>query len=458
MSQPSTASRRSFLQTAAGAAAAPFILPSGVWSAETAPNSRLNIGFIGMGKMNGGHLQSFLGRDAVQVVAVCDVDTNRREAAKAKVDEHYTKKNTEGGSYKGCASYNDFRELLARKDIDAVVVATPDHWHAYIGIAAVKAGKDVYGEKPLTHNVHEALTLTKAVRDTGRVFQTGSQQRSSKEFRVAAELIRNGLIGELKAINCTFGDPAPVYNLKEEPMEPGLDWDRWCGPGPLKPYNSILSPRGVHNHFPNWRMTREFGGGMITDWGAHHIDIAQWGLGVDESGPVQVKAPENWETAKRGAQLIYANGVVLTHSEGDKNRQGNGVSFYGTEGEVHVNRGKFEFILGGKTIHKFWDKEADKGTSLDREVILTEREYLKDAKVKLYESKNHHDDWLNCIKTRGQPVADVHIGATTVISCHLMNMAYWYGGNFKWNPTERTFAEGGDPKWLTRDYRGEWAV
>lgn len=447
MSQP-TPSRRSFLQTAAGAVAAPFILPSRVWSAETAPNARLNIGFIGMGKMNGGHLGNFLGRENVQVVAVCDVDTNRREHAKKRVEEAYGKK--AGGGYKGCAAYNDFRELLARKDIDAVVVATPDHWHAYIGIAAVKAGKDVYGEKPLTHNVHEALALTQAVRASGRIFQTGSQQRSSKEFRVAAELVRNGVIGQVKTITTSFGDPAPVYNLPEEAAEPGLDWDRWCGPGPLKPYSSVLSPRGVHNHFPAWRMTREFGGGMITDWGAHHIDIAQWALGVDDSGPVEVRAAG--EGAKRGAQLVYANGTVLTHGDGK------GVSIYGSEGEIHVNRGKFELILGGKTVHRFFDKEQDKGTSLDREVILTEREFLKDAKVKLYDSKNHHDDWLNSIQTRKPPICDVAVGATTVISCHLMNMAYYHNVNFKWNPVERTFAQGGDPKWLTRDYRGEWAV
>ena len=160
--------RRTFLKSAAGAVAAPFLLPSRVWSAPTAPNARLNLGFIGMGKMNSGHLGNFLGRDNVQVVAVCDVDTNRREHAKGRVNEAYAKK--AAGSYKGCDAYSDFRELLARKDIDAVVIATPDHWHAYIGIAAVQAGKDVYGEKPLTHNVHEALKLTQAVRESGRIF------------------------------------------------------------------------------------------------------------------------------------------------------------------------------------------------------------------------------------------------------------------------------------------------
>ena len=434
-----------FLRGAAGAAAAPFILPSKVWSAETAPSERVNLGFIGMGKMNSGHLKNFLGRkDEVQIRAVCDVDTNRRNNAKSTVDEAYENKD--------CAAYNEFEELLAREDIDAVVVATPDHWHAYVGIAAVNAGKDVYGEKPLTHNIHEALTLVNAVRKNNRVFQTGSQQRSSKEFRVAAELVRNGVIGKIEKVDVSFGDPAGPYSLEEEEMEPGLDWDRWCGPGPLKGYSSVLSPRGVHNHFPAWRMTREFGGGMITDWGAHHIDISQWGLGEDGNGPVEVKAPADWANAKRGAQLIYKGGIPLTHVTGK------GVSFYGSDGEVHVNRGKFEFILGGKTIHKFWDKNVDKGTSLDREVILTEREYLADAKVKLYNSKNHHDDWLNSLKTREKPIADVAIGASTVIACHLMNFGYWHGANVKWDPSAHQFTEGGDPAWLTREYRGQWKV
>lgn len=441
-------SRRRFVKLGAVAAAAPYVLSSSVYGAAVAPNSRINLGFIGMGKMNGGHLGNFLNREQTQVVAVCDVDTTRREHAKKRTEDAYSKKTN--SDYKGCAAYNDFRELLARSDIDAVVIATPDHWHAAIAIAAVKAGKDVYCEKPLTHNVHEAVTLVKAVRETGRVFQTGSQQRSSKEFRVACELVRNGVIGEIKSITTSFGDPAPEYSLAEETVEPGLDWNMWCGPGPLKPYNSILSPRGVHDHFPNWRMTREFGGGMITDWGAHHIDIAQWGLGVDDSGPVEVRAPQ--PGSKRGAQLIYANGVVLTHQDGK------GVSFYGTEGEVHVNRGKFELSLGGKTRYRYMDKEQDKGTTLVNAYNAAEEEFLKNAKVRLYSSANHHNDWLEALQTRKRPICDVAIGATTVISCHLMNMAYWYGGSFRWNPTERKFASGGNPAWLTREYRSPWTV
>lgn len=451
--QSNHSNRRRFLQTTAATLGMPLILPGRVWSQENAPSKRLNLGFIGIGKMNGGHLRSFLNRDDCQIVAVCDVDTTRRENAKKVVETSYAGR-AGTGSYKGCEAYINFEDLLARKDIDAVVIATPDHWHAFIASAAVKAGKDVYCEKPLTYNIYEAVSLVKAVRGTDRVFQTGSQQRSSKEFRVAAELVRNGIIGELKTITTSFGDPAKPLSLPAEEVEPGLDWDRWCGPGPKVAYNPELSPRGVHTHFPmGWRMCREFGGGMITDWGAHHIDIAQWGVGADGNGPVEVRAPENWENAKRGAQLVYGNGVVLTHAEGK------GVSFYGSEGEVHVNRGKFELILNGKTVHKFWDKDVDKGTSLDREVILTEREFLADAKVKLYNSKGHHQDWIDSIHNRQRPICDVEIGASSVIACHLMNFAYYYGAQMKWNPETHTIVSGGEAGWLTRDkYNGEWTI
>jgi predicted dehydrogenase len=443
--------RRRFLQSSALLTAAPLILPGRVWSQTTAPSKRLTVGCIGMGKQMNGHVRNMLQRDDVQVVAVCDVDTTRREHAKKQVDEAYSKKS--GTTVTDCAAYNDFRELLARKDIDIAVIATPDHWHTYISIAAVKAGKDVYCEKPLTYNVREALELVKAVRKADRVFQVGSQQRSSKEFRVAAELVRNGVLGRIHAVNVSFGGPPKNYDKPAEEMEPGLDWNLWCGGGPLVNYNSILSPRGVHNHFPAWRGTWEFGGGSITDWGAHHIDIAQWGLGVDESGPVEVRAPQDWQKASHGAQLIYANGVVLTHVKG------RGVSFYGTEGEVHVNRGKFELILGDKTVHKFWTKEVDKTTSMEREVTLTEREYLADAKVKLYNSKSHFQDFVDAVVSRQRPICDVAIGASTVIACHVMNFAYHYGASFKWDPARNKFASGGNSKWLTRDrYRDKWAV
>lgn len=449
-SPASLTTRRRFLQSSA-LLAAPLILPRRVWAQASAPSKRLTVGCIGMGKQMRGHLGNCIGRDDVQVLAVCDVDTTRRDAAKKRVDEAYAKK--EGGSYHACDAYNDFREVLARKDIDFVMIATPDHWHAYIAIAAVRAGKDVYCEKPLTYNIHEAIELVKEVRKSGRVFQVGSQQRSSKEFRIACELVRNGILGKVDAIHTSFGDPAQPFHEPAEELEPGLDWERWCGPGPLVHYSSVLSPRGLHDHYPMWRGTWEFGGGMITDWGAHHIDIAQWALNMDGNGPVEVRAPADWQNAKRGAQLVYADGTVLTHTKGK------GVSFYGTLGECHVNRGKFELIMGDKTVHKFWDKEIDKGTSMEREVTLTEREYLADAKIKLYNSKNHFQDFLDAIASRKRPICDVEVGASSVTACHLMNFAYHHGASFKWDPERKKFAKGGNAKWLTRDkYRAGWVV
>lgn len=443
-------SRRSFLTTAAGAVAAPFILPGRIWSADAAPSAKIRMGFIGMGKQMGGLISKFLQYPEVEVVAVCDVYAMRRELYQNKVNDHYAKN---GGAGKPCAAVNDFREITEREDIDAVCIATPDHWHAIITNSALSHGKDVYCEKPLTHNIHEAVSVVETMKKHNRVLQTGSMQRSSKEFRVACELVRNGVIGDIKTITVSFGDPAWPNAYPEEPTPEGLDWNLWCGPAPLVPFNHELCPVGESKTFPNWRKTREFGGGMITDWGAHHIDIAQWGLGMDENGPVEVRPPADHAKAKRGGQLVYANGVVLTHAEGSM-----GCTFHGTEGEVNVGRGKFALSLGGKDKFAFRDKETSKGTSIDREIALAEREYLKDAKTKLYVSKDQIADFIACIKSRQQPICHAGVGASSAIACHLMNFGYWHGANVKWNPTEHKFISGGDDKWLTREYRGEWKV
>ena len=436
-------SRRSILKTMAASAAAPFLLPSRVWSAPVGPNSKLTMGFIGMGKQSHGLLSGFLARDT-QVLAVCDVDTTRRDTAKAQVDNAY--KNTD------CFATGDFRELIARKDIDAVCIATPDHWHAIPMLAALRAGKDVYCEKPLTHNIHEAIEVIRAVEANQRVLQTGSMQRSSKEFRVACELVRNGIIGKITKVECQFGDPGRPCDLPEESPEPGLNWDMWCGPGPLRGYSSVLSPRGNHNHFPDWRNYKEYGGGMVCDWGAHHIDIAQWGLGMDGSGPVEVIPPSD-EKAKRGCQLVYANGIRLEHAGGF------GVRFIGEDGEVLVNRGKFKVILKGEVIAEFISGEQSKKTSCEREVALMEKRFLNDAKVRLTSSKNHLDDFLSCVRSRTKPIASEIVGAGTAIACHLMNQSYYNHARLAWDPAKKEFTGGtGNPKWLTRDYRGEWKV
>lgn len=428
--------RRRFLQTTA-LAAVPFLLPGRLWSAETAANERINLGFIGVGKQARGLLGGFIGRKEVRVVAVCDVDTTRRENAKKSVEDRYAKDQLAG--YKGCAAYTDFRELLARSDIDAVVIATPDHWHAPITIAAAKAGKDVYCEKPLCQSIHEARAMVNAIRNNKRVFQTGSQQRSSKEFRTACELVRNGRIGKISRVEVAIGGPGKWCDLPEEAAEPGLNWDMWLGPAPSRPYNSILSPRGVHDNYPNWRLYREYGGGMVTDWGAHHFDICQWGLGMDESGPVEI-TPAGKENADSGVKIRYANGVEAEHTSG------NGVTFFGADGKIFVNRGKFELWLGNEQKAK---------TPADCDAIANE--YLSGNATRFYTSSDHIGDWINSIRTRKPPICDVEVGARTVSVCHLVNLAYYHGQKMQWDPKAEQFTGGtGNPQWLDVPHRGDW--
>lgn len=447
--------RRKFFKTAAAATAAPFILPGRVWSADSAPSSRITMGFVGVGKQGGYLLGTFLGHPGVQVVAVCDVDKNRRDSAQKRVEERYSKNKPDG--WKGCDAFNDFRDLLARKDIDAVCIATPDHWHAIVTVAALNSGKDVYCEKPLTHNIHEALMVIAAVKNNNRVLQTGSMQRSSGEFRVACELVRNGVVGKISRVECQFGGPPRPNDLPEESMEPGLDWDRWLGPAPVKPYSSVLSPRGVHDHFPLWREYAEYGGGYVTDWGAHHLDIAQWGLGMDENGPVEIRPPagsadmiaQKKNLKVDGCELVYASGIVVQHKQG-----GFGVHFYGADGEVKVNRGKFELVMKNQPVVK-----TEVKGSAERAYMTAERDLLKDAKVRLYKSGDHLADFLGAVRSRKKPITHEGIGGGTAIVCHLMNIGYRTGKPFTWDPLKHEFTGGsGDPKYLTRDYRGEWKV
>ena len=434
--------RRNFLHSTA-IAAAPFILPSGIWSAEVKPNDRIAVGFIGMGKQNKGLQNNFMGKKEAVCVAVADCDTDRHNAAKERADGRYKNKD--------CKVYADFREIINRDDIDAVCIATPDHWHAFQTIAALNSGKDVYCEKPLTHNVHESVAVMKAVKKNKRILQTGSMQRSSGGFRIACELVRNGVIGKVERTAVNIGNAGIPCDLPTEEMQEGLDWDDWCGPGPKRGYSSVLSPRGVHNHFPHWRKYREYGGGMVCDWGAHMIDIIHWGLGMDKSGPIAtVKADDPKKL--RGAQLIYPGDIPMMHGEGQ------GATFYGTEGRVECHRGLVGlYDKDGKLLFGKKDRN-DKEHNLNEELKKMEAEFLKDAKVKLYRSSSHVPDFLNSVKTRKKPCTHEVIGARTSIACHLLNQTYYNQKAIKWNPKKNTFAEGGDPKWLTRDYQGGWKV
>ena len=439
--QTPSLSRRRFLSTTA-VASAPFILPSGILSAEVKPNDKISVGFIGMGKQNGGLMNRFMGAKEAICVAVSDCDTTRRNSARDKANARQKNKD--------CKAYEDFRELIARKDIDAVCIATPDHWHAIQTIAALESGKDVFCEKPLTHNVHESVEVMKAVKNNKRVLQTGSMQRSSREFRIACELVRNGVIGEVKRTAVNIGGPGRPCDLKTEKDEPGLDWDMWIGPGPMRGYSSVLSPRGVHGHFPAWRNYKEYGGGMVCDWGAHMIDIIQWGLNKDSSGPVAT-IPAKDPKAMKGAQLVYEGDIHMMHGEGQ------GATFYGTDGRVECHRGLLGLYKGDKLIAGKSDRN-DKSKNLNQEMDRIEAEVLKDAKVKLYDSNNHVGDFLNSMKSRKKPITNEVVGARTSIACHLLNQTYYNQTAIAWDPKKNTFAKGGDPRWLTRNYRGQWKV
>ena len=428
--------RRSFIKKSLAPMIVPFILPSGVW--RFPPSSRVTMGFIGMGKQSHWLLAKFL--PLTQVLAVCDTDTTRRKNAQQEVNKFYTDNRDTGVAE--CKTYNDYRELLERSDIDTICIATPDHWHAAQISMSLGKGKDVFCEKPLTHNIQEAVDVMRDVDKYNRVLQTGSMQRSMKEFRVACELVRNGCIGKIDHVECNIGGPPIQCDLGEESMEPGLDWNMWLGPAPLRPYNSVLSPRGVHDHYPLWRSYKEYGTGGVGDWGAHHIDIAQWGLGMDDSGPVEVRFIGN------AAALVYSNGITVIRKENDF-----GVHFYGSDGEVMVDRGRFKVIVKGQIISSYLGSQS-KGTNCDAEVEKAEKLLLKEAKIRLYASTSHYEDFLSCVASRKKPVASEQIGGHTVICCHLMNQLYFNNTPFKWDPVNFAFTGGtGDPSWLTSNYR-----
>ena len=412
-------------QAAVAGVAFPAIVPASVFGTQekAAPSERINVGFIGCGLMaNNYHLSSLLGFGDVQAVAVCEVDKTRRDAAQQRVEKAYAGKTP----YKGCATYVDFREMLARKDIDAVCIATPEHWHAIQAIEAMKAGKDVYCEKPLTLTLAEAKRCIDVARKYKKVFQTGSQQRSGVfgPFREAAEIIQSGRLGQIVSVTVGVGEPSVWCDLPGEAAEPGLDWDLWLGPAPMRPYSSVLSPRGVHKHFPAWRKYREYAGGGHSDMGAHHYDIAQWCLGMDTSGPVEIIPPLD-PKANSGVAYRYANGVMMIHGGPS------GCTFTGTAGTLRIDRGHL---------------------TSDPETIV--KKPLGDKEVHIAKSPGHHRNWLDCIRSRQKPLADVEIGARSVAISILGNIAYWERRTLRWDPVKWEFI--GDPvanTWLDRPRR-----
>lgn len=393
------------------------------------PNDQINIAVIGPGGSKGGFKQGLHDTQAcanhpgVKVVAACDVDKTHLDEAAAAFGPD-------------CRKYADFRELLAQKDIDAVVIGTPDHWHGYQAIAAMKSGKGVYCEKPLTLTIEEGRQIVRAWKSTGAVFQTGSQQRSDGRFRLACELVRNGRIGKIKRVESRLpsGPTGGPFEISAVPAD--LDWDMWLGPAPFVDY---VKER-THGSFRWWM---EYSGGMLTDWGAHHLDIAQWGLGVDRSGPVSIegfgKGPDpigpNCYNTFPGfdLDLIYADGTPMhVTSKGE-----HGVHFDGEDGWIFVTRGKIE---------------ASNPKLLE--------EPLPASAVKLYESNDHAGDFIDCVRSRNQPICDAEIGHRSVSVSHLCNICLRLGGyKLTWDPVKEQFKDNPEANALvSRRARKGWQV
>ena len=420
-------SRRHFIGTGMTAAAAFTIVPRHVLggSGMMAPSDQITLGFIGTGKQARDLLGSFANK--AKVIAGCDVDSRKMDRFKTLTEERYAKL---GSSAKGFKTYKDFRALLKNREIDAVVISTPDHWHAIQVIEAAKAGKDVFCEKPYAHSIEEGRLMVQAIEKYKRVNQVGSMQRSWKNFRNACQLVRNGHIGDIIEVKVGCGAPGIKCDLPTEPTPKNVDREMWVGPAEYNGFNAILSPPLELDIYPRWRMYREYGNGALSDWGTHMFDIAQWGLGMDHTGPVAVYPPGK---DHKFLTFVYENGVKMTHEVFNR---GYGVRFIGTKGIIDVSREYFETLPSKLASHEFAGSE-----------------------IKLYESNDHYQDWLDCIRSRKQPICTAETGHRTASICYIAAIAYELDRPLQWNPAKEEFVNDADANKLRSGYlRKPWKM
>jgi len=426
--------RRQFLKKAAGAAAFPYLFSSSVLgkgspkgNKTVAPSERIVLAAIGIGWQGTNNMRGFLAKDEVQIVAVCDVDKNHLVQAKNTVDEQYQNKD--------CATYSDYRELLARGDLDAVSIAVPDHWHAIPAMAAARAGLDIYGEKPLSHRLKEGRAMCDTVSRYGRVWQTGSWQRSVANFHHACELVRNGRIGKVYKVEVGLGGGYRDYaHTKDQqtfgPPPKELDYDFWLGPAPWAPY----CPARVHK---NWRWHLDYGGGRIMDWVGHHVDIAHWGLGLDYTGPVEV---EGWGKEPRDGlwnapteyefTCKYANGLKMIVSSSFPD----GTKWYGDQGWIYVNRGRSD--ANPKSVLK---------------------EVIGPDEIQLYKSRDHLQNFLDCVKSRRLTIAPCEVAHRSASVGHLGLIAIALGRKIRFDPeTEQILGDQTAARLLGNAMRSPW--
>ncbi|MEZ5384326.1 MAG: Gfo/Idh/MocA family oxidoreductase [Prosthecobacter sp.] len=469
--QPPTYSRRRFLGVGAAALGFPTIIPATALGkgGRPAPSERITVGAIGWGTIAGDWTPSFLNNDKCQVIAVADPmkeyghygydgkESGGREAGKKIIDEHYSK--AANKPVKACADYADFREMMEREDLDAVQVSTPDHWHAYMAVYAARKGKHIYGQKPLALTIAEGRLMSDEVAKAGITWQTGSQQRSDVYFRLACEQVRNGRIGKLQRVRVGLPGGHKDWNgmadqVKSTHVPADFDYAMWLGPAEQIDYRPALLPL-------NWRHNFNFSGGMITDFGAHHIDIAQWGMGTDLTGPVEIRNVSGtldlkalYNTASEFTfECVYENGLVMhvaspehelmpevaaVSKDAKKPFDHTGVFFEGEGGKwIYVNRGK---IL-----------------SSDPEIL---RDKAREGEVHLYESKDHTDNFLSCIYD-GKPTATpIEVSHRSITISHLANIALRSGsGSLKWDPKTETIADNAAAsKLLSKEWRKPWVL
>jgi predicted dehydrogenase len=432
-------SRRRFLGSAALGMAGMAVIPALASSCKTTPVSTdLTLGFIGMGRQSMFLLNGFLQIPGVKVVAGCDVYGIKRKRFEKKVTDFYAK----AGKEVKIDTYEKFEDILARTDINAVVIAVPDHSHARIAIAACKAGKDVYLEKPMTFTIKEGQELKKAVRENNRILGIGSQQRSSPEFQHAVKLVQEGALGKITKVNAYVGAPPKPYDLPAEPVPADLNWDLWLGSLPMAiPFNNqldppiSLDPAEDEKIWGAWRWYSEMGGGFTTDWGAHMFDIAQWGLGMDKNGPVEISPIGD---GTEYMSFTYANGVVMTSEPFDEKKT-KGVKFWGENGWIEVARGYFN-----ASDPKF--NPPATATASDGP----------------YETRIPHQlNFVQAVKGRIDPVVPVEIGHSSCTVCTLGNIACALKRTIKWNPQTETFvddADGAATKLMHYEYRAGYKL
>jgi predicted dehydrogenase len=443
------------LTTSLGLSGFPTIVPASVFG-NNAPSNRINVGAIGTGRISIGHdMPGVMQYDTARITAVCDVDSKRAEIGKKFVNDFYTKKN--GKPYDGVTLYTDFRELIQNKDIDAVIISTPDHWHAPIAILAAEAGMDIYMQKPASLTIKEGREMSNAIHRTGRILQIGSQQRSSPQFRYAAELVRNGRIGQLKTVSIGLpGDPGG----NEEPPMPipeNLNYDMWLGTTPYVYYTeNRVHPQNSIEARPGWLRCEQFGAGMITGWGSHHIDSAHWAMDTEYTGPIEVSGwaeyPKSglWDVhGKFQTEALYANGVKMIVN----NEFENGIKFEGTEGWIFVTRGDYAATASDPVAKR----KGSKALTASNSKIITS--VIGPNEIHLTESKEHHGNWLEAIKSRQPPIAPVEVGHRSCSACLIHQIAMKLKRTVYWDPIKERFRNDDEANsMLSRPQRSPWAI